>query len=163
MEKKLKILLLEDSDDDAGLLEYQLRKEKIPFQLLRIDTREELIDALDNFMPDIILSDHSLPQFNSLEALHICRDRNQDIPFILLTGAAAPSFIAECIREGADDCILKSELSKVPDAIKTRISQAQESIALTFHLFVCHFLPEACPKLPWKPDGCAKKHENNRD
>ncbi len=117
MEREIKILLLEDSEDDAGLLKYQLLKEKILFQLVRIDTREEFIHSLDEFKPDVVLSDHSLPQFNSLEALHICLDKNANIPFIMLTGAASEPFIKECLKEGAVDCILKSDLYKVPKVI----------------------------------------------
>jgi CheY-like chemotaxis protein len=73
MKKKLRILMLEDIEEDAGLIDRALMKEKIPFTRMRVDTRQDFINALDSFNPDVILSDHSLPQFNSIEALKICK------------------------------------------------------------------------------------------
>src|SRR5688500_19394733 len=92
MEKELKILMLEDLEDDVGLIERTLKKQGIHFVSKRVDTREEFVDALDAFDPDVILSDHALPQFNSLEALTICRNQHIDIPFILVTGTVSEEF-----------------------------------------------------------------------
>ncbi|NJM25366.1 MAG: hypothetical protein HC859_07645 [Bacteroidia bacterium] len=72
METGLRILMLEDLEDDAGLIERELKRAKMFFTFQRVDTRDEFIEALDTFHPDVILSDHAMPQFNSIEALKLC-------------------------------------------------------------------------------------------
>ena len=123
MQLTLKILLLEDSPDDAGLIERALHKEKLEFQLLRVDQKDEFITELIQFKPDIVLSDHSLPQFNSKEALKICKKFDPDIPFILVTGAVSEEFAVEVLKQGADDYILKSSLSRLGSAITRALEQ----------------------------------------
>ena len=116
MSAELKILLLEDMADDAGLVERALGKEKLAFVSKRVDTREDFILALKEFNPDIVLSDHGLPQFNSIEAFHLCR-QGAKIPFILVTGTVSEEFAVTCLKLGVDDYILKSNLSRLPLAI----------------------------------------------
>jgi len=123
MEKELKILILEDVEEDAVLVDYALRKEKFAFTRIRVDTREQFSEALDSFHPDVILSDHSLPQFNSLEALKICQTKKLDIPFILVTGAVSEEFAVNCLKRGADDYVLKTNLSRLPLAIRYALRQ----------------------------------------
>ena len=123
MERELRILILEDIEDDAVLVDYALKKEKFVFTRMRVDTREQFSDALDSFNPDIILSDHSLPQFNSLEALKICQNKKLDIPFILVTGAVSEEFAVNCLKRGADDYVLKTNLSRLPLAIRYALRQ----------------------------------------
>jgi DNA-binding response OmpR family regulator len=125
MEKSLKILMLEDLEEDAGLIERTLEKEKVTFTRMRVETRDDFTTALDAFSPDIILSDHSLPQFNSIEALDICKKHKAHIPFILVTGAVSEEFAVNCLRRGADDYILKSNLSRLPMAIQYAVRQHQ--------------------------------------
>jgi len=119
----LKILMLEDLEDDVGLIERTLTKQGIQFVSKRVDTRDEFVDALDSFDPDIILSDHALPQFNSLEALTICRNQQIDIPFILVTGTVSEEFAVSCLKQGADDYVLKSNLVRLPSAIQNALKQ----------------------------------------
>lgn len=123
MEKELRILILEDIEDDALLVDYALKKEKFMFTRMRVDTREQFSEALDSFNPDVILSDHSLPQFNSLEALKICQNKKLDIPFILVTGAVSEEFAVNCLKRGADDYVLKTNLSRLPLAIRYALRQ----------------------------------------
>jgi signal transduction histidine kinase len=113
----LKILMLEDLEEDAGLIDRVLKKENIKFLRARVDTRDEFIQALEDFDPDVILSDHSLPQFNSIEALEICKARKLFAPFILVTGAVSEEFAVNCLKRGADDYVLKTNLSRLPQAI----------------------------------------------
>src|SRR5687767_2272080 len=123
MEKELRILMLEDHEEDAGLVDRILQREKVPFTRIRVDTREDVIQALSTYKPDVILSDHSLPQFNSIEALKICQSKKIDIPFILVTGAVSEEFAVNCLKRGADDYILKSNLSRLPLAIRYALRQ----------------------------------------
>jgi len=118
MEKELKILMLEDLEDDSWWMDRVLTKGEIKFTRIRVDSKEEFIKALNTFDTDIILSDHSLPQFNSIEALKIARDIRPDVPFIIVSGAVSEEFAVNCIKRGADDYILKSNMSRLPSAIK---------------------------------------------
>ena len=120
MERALKILMLEDVPEDIGLIEHVLRKEGIQFNSYPVDTKEEYVKALDDFLPDVILSDHALPQFNSVEALSICRKNALNIPFILVTGTVSEEFAVSCLKQGADDYVLKSNLVRLPSAIVTK-------------------------------------------
>jgi signal transduction histidine kinase len=121
--KNLKILLLEDVIDEAGLIERAIKKENIKFTMLRVDTRQQFVDALNGFTPDLILSDHALPQFNSIEALKLARAHIHDVPFILVTGTVSEEFAVTCLKQGADDYVLKSNLSRLPSSIKQSLEQ----------------------------------------
>ncbi|MEJ7644619.1 MAG: ATP-binding protein [Chryseolinea sp.] len=118
MGKKLKILMLEDLEDDAWLIERALKKGDINFSSMRVDSRNEFTEALDTYRPDLILSDHALPQFNSIEALEICQRKKIKIPFLLVTGAVSEEFAVSCLKQGAADYVLKSNLARLPLAIK---------------------------------------------
>ncbi len=130
MNKQYKILHLEDNPSDAGLIEHALKKSGLNFIVKIVETRDEFINGLKNFNPDIILSDHSLPQFDSLEALSIYNQSGVEIPFILITGSVSEEFAIRSIKEGADDYILKNNLMRLPAAIqqalKTRKIEAEK-------------------------------------
>jgi len=119
--KKLKILLLEDNHDDVALIERELSRNDLPFENECVDTREEFNAALLRFNPDVVLSDHGLPGFNSREALSICRREKMTMPFILVTGTISDENAIECLSNGADDFVLKSNLSRLPAVIRTAL------------------------------------------
>lgn len=121
--KPIKILMLEDSADDVMIIERVLRKAKVPFVRQQVEKRDEYRDAIMAFKPDVVLSDHALPGFNSREALRICRTELGDTPFILVSGTASDEFAAACIREGADDYISKSDLTNLPASIRTALKK----------------------------------------
>lgn len=87
--KALKILMLEDVADDVGLIDRALRKENNLFEGYCVDTTETFLDGINKFHPDVLLSDHSLPQFNSVDALKICQNSGLRFPFILVTGTVS--------------------------------------------------------------------------
>jgi len=122
-DKVLKILMLEDLQDDVGLIERTLRKEGMAFNSKRVDSEEEFTECLVDFQPDVILSDHALPQFNSLEALKICRKQAINVPFILVTGTVSEEFAVSCLKQGADDYVLKSNMVRLPSAIHNALRQ----------------------------------------
>lgn len=122
-EKLLKILMLEDLHDDVGLIERTLRKEGMNFSSKRVDSQEEFSECLEYYQPDVILSDHALPQFNSLEALRICRKQAVNVPFILVTGTVSEEFAVSCLKQGADDYVLKSNMVRLPSAIHNALKQ----------------------------------------
>lgn len=125
MEKDLKILMLEDLPEDMGLIEYFLKKEGLKFMAKRVDSKGDFIEALREFQPDVILSDHALPQFNSIDALTICKKAGVQAPFILVTGTVSEEFAVSCLKQGADDYVLKSNLTRLPSAITNSLRQRQ--------------------------------------
>jgi signal transduction histidine kinase len=125
MEKHLKILVLEDMEDDLELIEYILSEANLKFTAKRVDNREQFVSALKKGHVDVILSDHALPQFNSDEALQLYRESGLKIPFILVTGAVSDEFAVNSLKQGADDYILKSNMTRLPAAIVNAVRQRE--------------------------------------
>lgn len=123
--KQYKILHLEDNPSDAGLIEHALKRSGLNFIVKIVETKEGFINGLKNFTPDIILSDHSLPQFDSMEALSIYNQSDLEIPFILITGSVSEEFAIRSIKEGADDYIIKNNLMRLPAAIQQALKTRQ--------------------------------------
>lgn len=123
MKGTLKILSLEDLEDDFHLITRALKKSGMDFTARRVDSKEEFSNALDQFAPDVILCDHSLPQFNSNEALRIFHQRQMTIPFILVTGAVSEEFAVSSLKHGADDYVLKTNLARLPNVIDNALKQ----------------------------------------
>ncbi|MGB9716445.1 MAG: ATP-binding protein [Thermodesulfovibrionales bacterium] len=130
MDKELHILMLEDSSIDAELIERSLRKNNISFISKRVETKENFIKELRDFSPDLILSDFKLPSFDGLEALKIVKNDFPDIPFILVTGALGEERAVEVLKSGANDYVLKDNLSRLPHAVMTSIREAQDRLEL---------------------------------
>lgn len=131
--------MLEDSEDDAGLISRALKREGIAFALQRVENRNDFMEAIDSFHPHVILCDHALPQFNSIEAFKLFKERGMGIPFILVTGTVSEEFAVNVIKQGVDDYILKGNLSRLPSAVLSAIGkrnaekeklEAQQRIAL---------------------------------
>ncbi len=123
MDAFLKILILEDNESDAGLVIRSLKKAGVSFDYLRVDTREEFIQGLNEYAPNLILSDHSLPQFNSLDAYNIYKELDLAIPFILVTGTVSEEFAVKCLHEGIDDYILKDNLTRLSTSIENALNK----------------------------------------
>ncbi len=117
MNQELKILIIEDVPRDAEAIVCALQNESIRFQARRIETEEAFLAELKSFAPDIVLSDFTLPEFDALQALRLLQEHRYDIPFILVTGTRSEEVAVECLREGADDYILKASLKRLPSSI----------------------------------------------
>jgi signal transduction histidine kinase len=126
--KELKILMLEDLKDDAGLVEHALLNENLKFCSQRVDTREAFIEALDLFEPDIILSKYHLPQFNSFEALKLTKAKNPYTPFIFVTGVQTEELATNSMLLGADDYVPRANLSRLPVSIRYALKQMQNQV-----------------------------------
>lgn len=100
-----------------------LKKSNFIFKSQIVFQKEKFVKALVNFSPDVILSDHQLPQFDSFDALKILKEKNLRIPFILATGTVSEEFAAIIIKEGADDYVLKNNLTRLPNAINSAIEK----------------------------------------
>lgn len=127
MRSSLKILILEDNPDDVHLIERELNRGGIHYTSLVVKAKQEFENALTEFKPDVILSDHYLPEFNSVEALQSLRlyqdKSNQLIPFLLVTGSLMEEVAVQCIKGGIDDYILKDRLKRLPVAIESALEK----------------------------------------
>jgi signal transduction histidine kinase len=123
MDQPLKILHLEDLAADAEIVDRVLRKAQFHFEKKVVAGKIDFILALRDFRPDIILSDHSLPAFNSLEALRITREENIPVPFILVTATVSEEYAVSVIKEGASDYILKDRLERLPNAVQNALDK----------------------------------------
>ena len=113
----LRILLIEDNPADAELITYELKRAAVPYESHCVATKKDFLAELRKTPPDAIISDFSMPQFNALDALHALKAHRVEVPFILVTGSQSEEVAVECIKEGADDYILKSSLKRLPTAL----------------------------------------------
>ena len=123
MAGKLKILFVEDVLSDAELMWHEIEKSKISFSKIVVDKRADYLEYLNDFEPDLIISDYSLPQFDGMTALLLRNELAPLVPFILVTGSINEEIAVECMKAGADDYILKDNLSRLGPAIYNSISK----------------------------------------
>ncbi len=135
----LRILFIEDSPADVKLAEHTLRHERVEFVSQCVQNAEGLESALGEFLPDVIISDYALPDYDGLSALRLCKKSCPRVPFILHTAALKDEAAVFCIRAGADDYVLKQNLEHLPFAVKNALErrraqeaehQAQEKLIL---------------------------------
>jgi PAS domain S-box-containing protein len=117
LKTKLKILHLEDTPADAELVERELKKGNIQFEKLVVANKIAFEKALNEFAPDIIIADHTLPSFDSKEAIKIIKQKGIKIPFILVSATVSDEYAVEIMKAGADDYILKDRLHRLPQAV----------------------------------------------
>ena len=122
----LRILLLEDSVPDAELVERELRKTGTPFTLKRVETREDFIQSIEAFKPNLILLDYRLPAFDGLSALAIARKIRPDIPVIFVSGVIGEDVAIETLKKGARDYVLKDKLTRLTPAIERALRESEE-------------------------------------
>jgi CheY-like chemotaxis protein len=120
MEKILRILILEDRASDADLIEFELQEAGIAFTSQRAETEEDYLQALQEFSPDLILSDYDLPQYTGALALAAVKRLSPKVPFILVTGAITESdgLYSEIITLGARECVLKNHMEQLAPAVR---------------------------------------------
>lgn len=118
MSLKLKILHLEDLASDAELVERELTRGKINFELKLVKNKKDFIESLHTYAADIILSDHSLPSMTSQDALLLVKEFGINVPFILITATISEEYAVEIMKLGAYDYILKDRMQRLSHAIE---------------------------------------------
>jgi two-component system, cell cycle sensor histidine kinase and response regulator CckA len=108
---------------DAELVEYELGRARIPFLARRVDSRETFLRELAEFRPDLILSDYTLPRFDGMTALSLARERVPHIPFLIVTGSVNEETAVGCMKAGATDYLLKSNLARIGPAIEAALER----------------------------------------
>ncbi len=125
MPTPIRILMVEDSEDDALLLIRTLKKNGYEPQARRVQTAEDMTAALTKESWDIILCDYHMPGFSGMEALALIKQINLDIPIIIVSGAIGEETALECIYRGADDYVMKGKLARLGIAI-TRVLEKRD-------------------------------------
>ena len=130
MSTELRILHLEDNDNDALLIQAALQRNEFRCEIDRVDTREDFITGLERGGYDIIFSDFSLPNFNGLAALELAREKRPDIPFIFVSGTIGEDMAIDALKSGATDYVLKQRLARLVPAVHRALADAEERTAL---------------------------------
>ena len=126
VKKNIRILMVEDSQADAFLMHYELRKAGLHFESKRIETREEFLTELKADHPDVILLDHGLPTFDGFSALALARERVPDVPVIFVTGSLGEETVVKTLKNGAHDYVLKHQMSDLVPALHRALVHSEE-------------------------------------
>src|SRR6478736_8996203 len=128
MKSPLHILHLEDSPNDAELVQSTLEAEGIFCELTRAEDCAGFMAALEKGGIDLIISDYTLPAFNGMAALAIARAKWPDLPFILVSGTLGEERAVESLKGGATDYVLKEHLFRLGPAVRRAIQEVEERV-----------------------------------
>jgi two-component system, cell cycle sensor histidine kinase and response regulator CckA len=123
MRPALRVLLVEDSSDDAELVLEELRHGGFDLTFERVETKEEMVGALDSREWDIVLSDYSLPRFSAPAAFATLTDKRRDLPFIIVSGTIGEEVAVGAMKLGIQDYILKSNLTRLCAAVERELRE----------------------------------------
>ena len=125
MGKPLRVLIVEDSEDDALLLIFELRRGDYSPIAKRIETVDAMLRALEEETWDVVISDYVLPGFSGLEALRLVRKSGLDLPFIVVSGKIGEDTAVQAMKEGANDYLIKGNISRLVPAIEREMQEAE--------------------------------------
>ena len=129
MVKPLQVLVIEDSENDAQLMLWHLRRGGYAPHHRRVDNATALAAALAEESWDIILSDHNMPQFSSIAALEIVKASKADIPFIIVSDSIGEELAVAAMKAGAQDYLMKSNLTRLVAAVDRELKDAADRLA----------------------------------
>ncbi|MEI6766577.1 MAG: PAS domain S-box protein [Bacteroidota bacterium] len=124
MENSLRVLVIEDMEDDAMLLLREIRKAGYVLSSRRVDTEADLQAALKAQSWDIVFADYVLPQFSGIRAIQVVRAFSADLPCIMVSGKAGEETAVEAMKAGATDFLLKGKLSRIGPVIERELRDA---------------------------------------
>jgi signal transduction histidine kinase len=122
----LRVLLVEDSEDDAALLVRELRRGGYDVSFERVDTAAAMRSALDKQEWDLVVSDHSMPHFSGSAALSLLREKESEMPFIFISGTMGEEAAVAALKDGAQDYLMKSNLTRLVPAVERELREAAE-------------------------------------
>ncbi|MEU4164784.1 response regulator [Actinoplanes sp. NPDC026670] len=122
----IRLLLIEDSEDDAILVVNRLRRSGFHLDYERVETADAMSAALQHRTPDIVISDNGMPAFNAATALQLLRDTGLDIPFIVVSGQIGEESATALMRAGAHDFVLKDKLARLGPAVQRELREARD-------------------------------------
>ncbi|HEY5240516.1 MAG TPA: response regulator [Polyangiaceae bacterium] len=126
MGRPLRLLLVEDSENDAALVLRELRRGGFDVTSERVETREAMSEALDRGVSwDLIISDYSLPTFDAPGAVAVAREHDLEVPIIIVSGTIGEETAVASLKAGAKDFIVKHKLARLVPAVERELSEAQ--------------------------------------
>ena len=126
-DQALRVLMVDDSEDDVQLIINELKKFEYNSLYERVETAAAMKKALQEKQWDIILSDYKMPKFNAPSAIAVLKEANINIPLIIVSGTDSAEMAVECMRLGAQDYIMKGNLSRLCPAIARELKDAEVS------------------------------------
>src|SRR5919202_4302740 len=126
MNTPLRVLIVEDSEDDAELLVYELERGGYDPIYERVDTPAAMNTALDNQLWDIVIADYTLPCFSAPAALNLLKERGVDLPFIIVSGTIGEDIAVAAMKAGAHDYLMKGKLARLVPAVERECKEAIE-------------------------------------
>lgn len=123
MANVLKIIIVEDSEDDAHFIQQEIEKAGYELTATRVDTADALQAALMQKDWDLVLSDHSMPGFSAPAALRVLHESGLDIPFIIVSGEIGEELAVSLMRAGAHDFVMKDHLGRLVPAIERELGE----------------------------------------
>ncbi|HEY9605644.1 MAG TPA: ATP-binding protein [Allocoleopsis sp.] len=126
MSKPLRVLIVEDSQDDAELVAYELERSGYDLVVERVDTPTRMKTALDKQPWDIIIADYTLPSFSAPAALNLLKERGLDLPFIVVSGTIGEDRAVAAMKAGVHDYVMKDNLTRLAPAVERELREADE-------------------------------------
>jgi len=126
MAGKLRVLLVEDSEDDAALVLAELKRAGYELLSERVYSAQALQDALSRREWDFVIADYSMPSFTGLEALKLVRRSGRDMPFIVVSGTIGEDVAVDAMKAGANDYLIKDRLARLAPAVERELREATE-------------------------------------
>jgi PAS domain S-box-containing protein len=127
--RPLRVLLVEDSENDAALLELELERAGYHCVSQRVETAEAMNDALDRSEWDAVIADYVMPRFNGLSALALLKEKNLDLPFIIVSGHISDDTAVAAMKAGAHDYVMKDKLARLGPAVTRELREAEVRLA----------------------------------
>jgi diguanylate cyclase (GGDEF)-like protein/PAS domain S-box-containing protein len=121
----LKVLLVEDSDSDAGLVMRALRRGGFDASFHRVETAQDMVAALETPDWNLVISDYNLPEFDAPSALNILQAAKSDLPFIVVSGNIGEDSAVKLMKRGASDYILKDSLARLPAVVQRELAELE--------------------------------------
>jgi len=125
MGKPLRVLIVEDSEDDALLLLRELQRDGYDVEFERVEIAAAMLSALAQKTWDLILSDYSLPAFNALQALDVLKASDLDLPFIIISGTIGEETAVAALKAGANDFLTKGNFARLVPAIERELREVE--------------------------------------
>lgn len=123
----LRLLMIEDSEDDAALIVRELSRGGYDVDFLRVDSPEAINSAMDQQRWDLIISDYSMPRFNGTDALLLARGKELAVPFIFVSGTIGEETAVSALKMGAQDYLMKDNLRRLTPAVQRELREVNRS------------------------------------
>ncbi len=125
MKTQLRVLIVEDSEFDSRILVSLLRAGGYEVVSRRVETSDDLAEALTTQMWDLVLADYNLPRFSAPEALKLLQERGVDLPFVIISGGIGEDIAVAAMKAGAHDYLMKGNLARLLPAVERELREAE--------------------------------------